>query len=253
MRRRWEPREKGWWGSEVARLQRRKETRKGSVGSIFVCLKCFCSTFKLWRCMEWTKCNCNFDHWNLSRGNASSNHRQFTPLMTMRELIYPGDKQIKALLSPASCHTTAYINIFSWAIQVTSPFSQGLTLHLPKPINEHRPSCSSPPCYSSSSLCYFSRHVCHIFLRIFNVNSERSNILIPSDIDVWLADRQGGVRCEEQKWADIFGHVTLIYGPVQDSNLRLQHFTETTDFIHLHQTPLSCSILQIAINLAWRK
>lgn len=88
-------------------------------------------------------------------------------------------------------------------------------------------------------------------LKIFIVNC--ANILIRFDTDVSLADRQGGVRREKQNLADIFGHITMIYGPVQDSNLRLERFTETTDFIHLQQTPWNYSILQIAINLAWRK
>lgn len=43
----------------------------------------------------------------------------------VRDLIQPGEKQIKALLSPACCHTIAYINILSWVIQV----SKGL-IHL---------------------------------------------------------------------------------------------------------------------------
>lgn len=46
-----------------------------------------------------------------------------------RELIYLGGKQIKALLSPVRRYTIAYINILSWAIQV----SKGLVhLHLHK-------------------------------------------------------------------------------------------------------------------------
>lgn len=46
-----------------------------------------------------------------------------------RELIYPGETQIKAVLSPALRHTIAYINILSWAIQV----SKGLVhLHFHK-------------------------------------------------------------------------------------------------------------------------
>lgn len=53
-----------------------------------------------------------------ARGRLGSNHHRFTPLMMGRELIYPGEKQIKALLSPALHHTIAYINILSWAIQV---------------------------------------------------------------------------------------------------------------------------------------
>lgn len=62
-------------------------------------------------------------------GRPGSNHYGFTPLMMGRELIYPGEKQIKALLSTALRHTIAYINILSWAIQVT----KGLVhLHLHK-------------------------------------------------------------------------------------------------------------------------
>lgn len=64
-----------------------------------------------------------------ARGRPGSNHYRFTPLMMGRELIYPGEKQIKALLSPALRHTIAYINILSWAIQV----SKGLVhLHFHK-------------------------------------------------------------------------------------------------------------------------
>lgn len=84
--------------------------------SVFICLKCFCLTFNLWKCMEHRKYNCkvDFDHRNLSSAcsrRPCSNHCGFTPLMMGRELIYPGEKQIKALLSPALCHTMAYINI----------------------------------------------------------------------------------------------------------------------------------------------
>lgn len=62
-------------------------------------------------------------------GRPGSNHYGFTPLMMGRELIYPGEKQIKALLSPALRHTIAYINILSWVIQV----SKGLVhLHFHK-------------------------------------------------------------------------------------------------------------------------
>lgn len=62
-------------------------------------------------------------------GRLGSNHYGFSPLMMGRELIYPGEKQIKALLSPVLCHTIAYINILSWAIQV----SKGLVhLHFHK-------------------------------------------------------------------------------------------------------------------------
>lgn len=79
------------------------------------------------------------------RYRLGSNHYGFTVLMTGRELIYHGEKQIKALLSPAHCHTIAYINILSWAIQV----SKGLVhLHLHKgPLSTLWPPLplSSPP------------------------------------------------------------------------------------------------------------
>lgn len=125
-----------------------------------------------------------------------------------RELIYPGDKQIKALLSPARRRTTAYINILSWAIQV----SKGL-IHLhfhksplstpwpPLPVCSTRQWAAAVLFFSTLVLLFssllFSRHVCLLFtvflhLRIFIVNSERSKILIPSDTGVSLADRQGG-------------------------------------------------------------
>lgn len=61
-----------------------------------------------------------------------------------RELIYPGEKQIKALLSTVLRHTIAYINILSWAIQV----SKGLVhLHLHKgpPHCSLRSPISCPP------------------------------------------------------------------------------------------------------------
>lgn len=64
-----------------------------------------------------------------ARGRPGSNHYGFTPLMMGRELIYLGEKQIKALLGAALRHTIAYINILSWAIQV----SKGLVhLHFHK-------------------------------------------------------------------------------------------------------------------------
>lgn len=116
-------------------IEKRKEKRQRSEGSAFISLKCFCFTFNLWKCMEQMKYNCkvDFDHQVLVAGGArerpDSNHYGFTPLMMGRELIYPGEKQIKALLSAALRHTIAYINILSWAIQV----SKGLVhLHLHK-------------------------------------------------------------------------------------------------------------------------
>lgn len=64
-----------------------------------------------------------------ARDRPGSNHCRFTLLMMGRELIYPGGKQIKALLIPALRLTIAYINILSWATQV----SKGLVhLHLHK-------------------------------------------------------------------------------------------------------------------------
>lgn len=67
--------------------------------------------------------------WGFREGGLGCNHYEFTALMMGRELIYPGGKQIMALLSPALRHTIAYINILSWVIQV----SKGLVhLHLHK-------------------------------------------------------------------------------------------------------------------------
>lgn len=43
--------------------------------------------------------------------------------MMGRGFIYPGDKQIRALLRPVCRGTTAYINILSWVIQVSKGFT----------------------------------------------------------------------------------------------------------------------------------
>lgn len=136
-----------------------------------------------------------------ARERQSSNHHGFTLLMMGMELIYPGEKQIKALLSPVRRHTIAYINILSWGIQV----SKGLVhLHLHKgplstlwpphpfgsPPDECLLSSPSPPCLlpfgilttspSSSNVAlahvrYFSSHaLLHLnsrWLHSFSISS----------------------------------------------------------------------------------
>lgn len=184
------------------------------MGSMFICLKCSCPTFNLWRCVKQTKCNCNFDHQNLSRGKPSSNHRQFAPLMMVRDLIHPGEKQIKALLSPACRHTIAYINILSWVIQV----SKGLIhLHFHKsPLSTLWPP-SHLPLLPTSTCCpllhltgpppfTFPPPSIHLavsaiipIITIFIRNWEHSSVLILFDTDGSLADRQCGEHFEKQK------------------------------------------------------
>lgn len=102
----------------------------------------------------------------------SSNHSGFTLLMMGRELIYPREKQIKALLSPVLCHTIAYINILSWVIQV----SKGLVhLHFHKgPLSTSWPPLLSqlsswwvPAVLSFTSLSSSSFHFSSSSLSIF--------------------------------------------------------------------------------------
>lgn len=156
-----------------------------------------------------------------------------------RELIYPGEKQIKALLSPARHHTIAYINILSWAIQV----SKGLThLHFHKgPLSTPWPplllclSCRRVPAVFTtpvlllllphspicpfSTLCYYSCRALTLFqhLGMLIVRSDRANILIPLDTDVSLADGQRGAHREKQNRAAVLRNVAVIYDPVRDS------------------------------------
>lgn len=152
--------------------------------------------------------------------------------MMGREFIYPGDKQIRALLSPAHRGTTAYINILSWAIQVSKGFTHPY-FHKGPPSTFHPTAPWPHGCRSlsgagprTSRLCYFPAmfpFCSQLFCTsdFFTVTSERSKkLLIPSDTGESLADRQDGVRREKQNWADIFGHVAVIYGPVQDSNFK---------------------------------
>lgn len=173
----------------------------------------------------------------------------------VRDLIHPGEKQIKALLSPACRHTIAYINILSWVIQVSKGlihlhFHKGplSTLwppsHLPLlPTSTCRPLlhlAGPPPFTFPPPSIHLAVSAIIPIIASFIGNWEHSSILILFDTDGSLADRQCGEHFEKQKWADIFGNITMIYGPMRDSN---------------HD----CGILQkrsifgIAINLARRR
>lgn len=73
-----------------------------------------------------------------------------------------------------------------------------------------------------------------------------SDVLIPSDTDVSLDDRQCRVHREKQDSADTVENVTVIYGPVYKSNLGLHCIIETTYFSHLKWStdPVGCFGLQ---------
>lgn len=226
-----------------------------------------------------------------ARGRPGSNHYRFTLLMMGRELIYPGEKQIKALLSPVLCHTIAYINILSWAIQVSKglvhlhfhkgplstpwpPFpswlsswwvpavlsftSRSSSFHFPlRPLN--LPPVSFSPMYvtsplapssswapavscphsSTSTSCWIQKNI-QIF--VLKTNLHDSDVLIPSDTDVSLVDRQCRLHREKQDSADTVENVTVIYGPVYKSSLGLHCIIETTYFSYLKWStdPVGC-------------
>lgn len=88
--------------------------------------------------------------------------------MMGRELIYPGEKQIKALLRPACRHTIAYINILSRAMQVRKGLEH---LHIHKgllsmlwPLLPSRLSSWRVPAVLSFTSQYSSLHFPHQLL-----------------------------------------------------------------------------------------
>lgn len=69
-----------------------------------------------------------------------------------------------------------------------------------------------------------------------------SDVLIPSDADVSLVDRQCRVHREKQDSADTVENVSMIYGPVYKSSSGLHRIIETTYFSYLKWSadPLGC-------------
>lgn len=65
---------------------------------------------------------------------------------------------------------------------------------------------------------------------ILKTNSQDPDVLIPSDTDVSLVDRQCRVHREKQDSADTVENVTVIYGSVHKSSLGVHCIIETTDF-----------------------
>lgn len=79
-----------------------------------------------------------------------------------------------------------------------------------------------------------------------------SHVLILSDTDVSLVDRQRRVHREKQDSADTVENVTVIYGAVHKSSSGLHYIRETTDFSYLKWS-LTLVDVYIAINLPRQK
>lgn len=125
-----------------------------------------------------------------ARERQSSNHHGFTPLMMGRELIYPGEKQIKALLSPALHHTIAYINILSWAIQV----SEGLVhLHLHKgpALHAAAPACTLSPPLLMSACCPLFHLPVFLFFTLLTTSPSSSSVSLAP---VWYSSSPALLR-----------------------------------------------------------
>lgn len=182
---------KDWWrweggGCRERRWDRAARDQCSSPSSVSASPLIYGNVWSRWSIIVWWTLTIKISQVLVAggaRGRPGSNHYGFTPLMMGRELIYPGEKQIKALLSPALRHTIAYINILSWAIQV----SKGLVhLHFHKgPLSTLWPTLPSrlsswwvPAVLSFTSLSssfHFPPRSLHLLAGSFSV----MNVIIP--------------------------------------------------------------------------